>query len=345
MASVALSRGRLRRMRFPPIRPRWLILAGLVLLAIVGWFLWNAYTASRNQRPNYQASPVARGTLRNTVAATGPIANPASVPLNFKSNGQLDTVSVAIGDRVQAGQVVARLRTADLENALAQAQASYQNAAAAERLAREGPTPEAVAQAQATLDAARVSLDAATKDLETTQKSAAAQIASAQADLDGAATTLANAQKALDSTSAESETTLAADQQAIDNAQVALDNAQKSYDAAVTQANAANASNLQEVNNSIEAVASAQAALAATQQVNSRSSDANQVTTQNAQASLSDAQREFDAQKKTAEQQVTVSQRQRDATGRTFAPREVAATTPAPAVAPRRPHATRPRPR
>src|SRR5437667_12632265 len=105
MATAALARMRpWWPGRLPPIRPRWLILAGLLLAIIVGWFIWNQYTASRNQRPNYQSSPVSRGTLRNTVAATGPIANPASVPLNFKSNGQLDTVSVNLGERVTPGQ-------------------------------------------------------------------------------------------------------------------------------------------------------------------------------------------------------------------------------------------------
>lgn len=100
--------------RLPPIRGRWLLLIALLVLALIGWFLWSQWSASQTTRPNYQSSAVSQGTLRNTVAATGPIANPTSVPVSFKNPGELIEVNVSIGDRVRPGQILARQRPDDM---------------------------------------------------------------------------------------------------------------------------------------------------------------------------------------------------------------------------------------
>ena len=104
--------------RLPPIRRRWLVLVVLILFGIVAWIIWSQYTSSQTTRPNYQSSRVTQGTLRTTIAATGPIANPTSVPVSFKNAGKLIEVNISIGDRVRAGQVLARQDPADLETAL-----------------------------------------------------------------------------------------------------------------------------------------------------------------------------------------------------------------------------------
>ena len=150
MATAALSRMRPRRPgRLPPIRRRWLVLVVLILFAVVAWIIWSQYSSSQTIRPNYQSSRVNQGTLRTSIAATGPIANPTSVPVSFKNAGKLTEVNVSIGDRVRAGQVLARQDPADLETALRQAEASYQQALASERQVLEGPTTEVVGQADA----------------------------------------------------------------------------------------------------------------------------------------------------------------------------------------------------
>ena len=116
MAQAALTRPRLWALgRIPPIRPVWLILFGLLLLAVVSWAIWNAFFATRPSRPTFQTAPVTRGALQVSVSATGPISNPTSIPLTFKSSGRLVELNVAVGDRVQAGQALARLDTNDLQ--------------------------------------------------------------------------------------------------------------------------------------------------------------------------------------------------------------------------------------
>src|SRR5919106_5150315 len=184
MATAALARMRpWRPGRLPPIRGRWLLLIGLLALALIGWFLWSQYNANQNTRPNYQSTQVTQGTLRNTVAATGPIANPTSVPVSFKNPGELIEVNVSIGDRVTPGQILARQRPDDMATSVRQAEAAYEQALAAEREVLEGPTDETVAQADATLQEARVSRESAVKSLEATQATAAAAITAAAAEV------------------------------------------------------------------------------------------------------------------------------------------------------------------
>src|SRR5215217_6328641 len=166
MATAALSRMRpWRPGRLPPIRRRWLLLLAILILALIGWFLWSQYTSTQNARPNYQTSRVTQGTLRTTIAATGPIANPASVPASFKNAGKLVEVAVAIGDRVVPGQLLARQDTTDLEASLNQARAQLEQAEASEQVVKDGPTEEVRNQAEASLQQARVTQESSIKSL------------------------------------------------------------------------------------------------------------------------------------------------------------------------------------
>jgi HlyD family secretion protein len=87
--------------------------------------------------------------------------------------GRLVEVKVAEGDRVSAGDVIARLDTADTDLALRRAAADREQAVAQLALVRAGSRPEDIRQAsaqaqsaQADIKAAQAELDAATVDLE-----------------------------------------------------------------------------------------------------------------------------------------------------------------------------------
>src|SRR5436305_972988 len=116
--------------RFPPIRPVWLILLGLVLLGVTAWAIYNGMFAQRQAAPTYQTAQVTRGNLVAAVSATGPVTSPTSLALTFKANGRLAELDVAVGDKVVAGQVLAKLDAADLQAQLAQAQAQLAQASA-----------------------------------------------------------------------------------------------------------------------------------------------------------------------------------------------------------------------
>ena len=111
------------------------------------------------------------------------------------------------GDRVTAGQVVARQERADAEIALAEAEAARDQAEAELANLREGSRPEEIAVTEATLEAARVRLREAERqatrqtalaergvvpqaDLETVlanRDTAQTEVAQLEAELDGAA--------------------------------------------------------------------------------------------------------------------------------------------------------------
>jgi HlyD family secretion protein len=125
--------------------PGRLLLLGLAgAVALGGTYValaGNPFTRNQ-QATTYQTEPVSTGTVQVTVAATGPITNPASVPLSFKSSGKLTEVDVAVGQTVNPGQTLAKLDTSDLELALDQAQAALTQQQANLATVSAGATPQ-----------------------------------------------------------------------------------------------------------------------------------------------------------------------------------------------------------
>src|SRR5947207_10012972 len=166
--------------------PNRLLLLGLAAAVAAG----GSYLAiagnplTRNQQvTTYQTAAVSQGTLQVTVAATGPISNPASVPLSFKSSGKLAELDAAVGQHVTAGQALAKLDTTDLQIAVDQAQAALAQQQANLATTAAGATPQQQALSQAQVDAAQTSLTNAQKSLANTQQNASATIAGAQQDV------------------------------------------------------------------------------------------------------------------------------------------------------------------
>ncbi len=133
------------------------IVAVLVVIAVVGgYFAFRArQDALAAQQTRGRQVTVRRGALIATVSASGSIAPEAQVWLNFQTPGIVDQVNVVVGQKVKAGEVLARLDTAELELAVQQARQAYliQQVTYSQTLA--GPKPYELAAAQAQLDSAR----------------------------------------------------------------------------------------------------------------------------------------------------------------------------------------------
>lgn len=91
------------------------------------------------------------------------------VNLGFKVAGRIDRLMVDEGDRVKAGQPLASLETVYFEDAVAQARASRDSAAAAYAKMKAGNRKEDIDQAEATLTQQQATLLNATQKLDRAQ--------------------------------------------------------------------------------------------------------------------------------------------------------------------------------
>lgn len=142
------------------MKKKWWIPVLVILLAGAGYLGYGIYSRSTENDASDLAlagetTVVERGTLRATVDAGGNVAPEQEVALAFLSPGTVAEVLVEEGERVEAGQPLARLDTADLEDAVAQAQIALSQAQVQLRQTLNGPTDENIASMEATLDSAR----------------------------------------------------------------------------------------------------------------------------------------------------------------------------------------------
>lgn len=167
-----------------PARRRWLWVTLVVaLLAGLGAWAWLSWSqASRSIR--YSTAEVSRGDIIVTVTATGSIQPTTQVDVSSELSGALAEVAVDFNDRVEVGQMLARLDDTSLgeavQTAKAQVQAAEANRKQAEATAREAAanhdsqleldrrgqsTRLKVISSEVALDRARAAVDGASADV------------------------------------------------------------------------------------------------------------------------------------------------------------------------------------
>ena len=149
----------------------WTVLILALLVAAAGGYAayanFRVPTTEAAEEPQVQTTTVSRGDLVITADGTGELMPAEEVDLDFPSAGVLGEIAVKVGDRVQAGDVLARLDDADARKAVADAE--LQLAQAEATLADQQDTTTAkealaqaeiqVAQAEASLASAQLNLD------------------------------------------------------------------------------------------------------------------------------------------------------------------------------------------
>jgi len=108
-------------------RRRWL-LAALVAILIAGVLLF--FLQGGDSVARYETARVQRGNLMITVTATGTLEPVTQVDVGSELSGIIDTVEVDYNDRVEVGQVLARLDTDKLQAEVLQSQAALEAAQA-----------------------------------------------------------------------------------------------------------------------------------------------------------------------------------------------------------------------
>jgi HlyD family secretion protein len=196
-------------------------LGGLALLMSLALAGCSSQQALLQEKPTPTAAPVTErrsGLSGSRIVAGGKVVPAASVALSFASGGTVSQAPVQVGDRVNAGDVLAQLDTSALDQQLALAEANL--AAAEARLAAFGQ-----AAADADLAAAQQNVASAQATYE---RLAAGPDA---ADVAAAKASLAAAQQNYAAVRAGPQPAELAQLKAqAENARAALDQAQAAYD-------------------------------------------------------------------------------------------------------------------
>jgi HlyD family secretion protein len=167
------------------MKGKWLYtaLGVLAVLAVVGVLVWRSRPVAQSEEA-FRSAVVERGTMLVAVSASGSVGPEVRVSLAFELAGRVAEVPVEVGDRVEAGDVLARLDSERLAWQVRQAEAALASAEAQLAQLQVGPRPEEVAAAEANLEAAQAQVSAAAANRDHLVNGASdAQIAAADADL------------------------------------------------------------------------------------------------------------------------------------------------------------------
>ncbi|QQS61111.1 MAG: efflux RND transporter periplasmic adaptor subunit [Candidatus Moraniibacteriota bacterium] len=105
----------------------------LVFLGGGGYWWW---ASNQEKVPEYETVTVGRTTITEIIDLTGAVEPVSYADTSFEISGQVESVSVKIGDTVKEGQILARLEGAQYYASLSQAETAARIAETDERLAR-----------------------------------------------------------------------------------------------------------------------------------------------------------------------------------------------------------------
>jgi len=171
--------------------------AGIVGGGVLVYTLAGVGTRSAPVAATAAQALVTRGNIVVTVPASGQFEPTATTTVRPDPNlpqRRITEVLVAVGDKVVAGQIVARVDTTGLEIDLASAKSNFDAQTAKLNILRATPTPNDLVQAHSAVTQSDFTLKSAQSAYDSTRKLAEEGLASAQQLLD--------AQKTLDSAKA-----------------------------------------------------------------------------------------------------------------------------------------------
>lgn len=91
----------------------------IIIVLIIGVVF---YFKNKKPKVEYTTAKAEKGTLSQTVSATGKLVAPYQVDLSFKISGRIQKLYVDVGDRVKKGQIIATIDKGVLLDELHQAQ-------------------------------------------------------------------------------------------------------------------------------------------------------------------------------------------------------------------------------
>lgn len=115
----------------------------------------------KSKVPPYELITVQKGDIIQEISASGKVEAPMSINLHFKNGGKLTFLPIKVGDKVMAGQIIARQDTGLLDAQLSERQAAIDAQRARLDQLQAGASQEDIAVAEtAVVNAERLIVDA-----------------------------------------------------------------------------------------------------------------------------------------------------------------------------------------
>ena len=162
-----------------------LIVAALAAVALVlgGLIYRDVFVGTKNAASSLNLYTVGRRTVTSSVTGTGNLVPMQQANVSFKVSGTLTEVDLRVGDRVHAGQVLARIDPTQEQNALASAQANLAMAQANLQSAETPLTQNQIAQLRDNVTTAQQQYNDAVAQVNLTNTQDASQVTTDQNQL------------------------------------------------------------------------------------------------------------------------------------------------------------------
>lgn len=101
-------------------KKNFFIIAGIIV--VIGGIVTTLFIKQDNNVP-YELATVQKGNIIQEVSASGKVESPTKIDLHFRSSGKMIAMSTKVGNKVSAGQVLAKQDTAQLDAQVSEMQA------------------------------------------------------------------------------------------------------------------------------------------------------------------------------------------------------------------------------
>ncbi len=154
----------------------------LAVVLIVAWITISKIRTAKANEPTIETAKVERGTVVNSVSASGVLQPLTTVDLKSNVGGQVEYLGIDVGSVVKAGQLIARIDPTDSRTALNQAEADLSAANARLSQARQNLSLQ-IDQHSVEVQQAQNSYDTAVARLAQAEAQAKAQPAMTKASI------------------------------------------------------------------------------------------------------------------------------------------------------------------
>lgn len=209
-SAAALNMAPVKKSRWRRIfRSKWFYLFLLALAAAS--FYYYQKNGGGGTETRYVLSAAATSTVINTISGTGEVSATNQISIIPGASGDILELNISAGQKVKAGEIIARLDDSDAQSQVRQAKNSLSSAQANLAVKLAGPSDQELAVSQKSVDSAKMSYDVSLKNLEYVKQANEDSLSKAQLSLD-------NAQRSYDNAVASSGISSSSDSNSLDKA-------------------------------------------------------------------------------------------------------------------------------